>query len=132
MSCVCLTGKLCIYLSLDFHFAGLKSIIGVSDITDNRNIWKALIAEFLGTFLLVSIGIGSTTGWTNYAPSIVQIAFTFGLVVATLAQVRKPKSLANSHYFSVFSRVQFINAIKARIRIIAVVLIWIRKHVLRF
>ena len=66
----------------------MKEIVGVQDITDNRNIWRMLVAEFLGTFLLVSIGIASTTGWTSdYNPSIVQIALTFGLVVATLAQV---------------------------------------------
>ncbi|XP_055698759.1 aquaporin AQPAn.G-like isoform X2 [Phlebotomus papatasi] len=65
---------------------GMKQIVGVSDITDNRNIWRILIAEFLGTFLLVSIGIGSTTAWGDFSPSIPQISFTFGLVVATLAQ----------------------------------------------
>lgn len=56
-----------------------------------------LIAEFLGTFLLVSIGIASTTGWGNgYEPSMVQIALCFGLVVATLAQVSQyfPYSLS--------------------------------------
>lgn len=68
--------------------SGVKEIVGVQDITDNRNIWRMLIAEFLGTLLLVSIGIASTTGWGNgYTPSIPQIALTFGLVVATLAQV---------------------------------------------
>lgn len=66
----------------------MKGIIGVADITDNRNIWRILIAEFLGTFLLVSIGISSTIGWGDgYSPSVPQIALTFGLVVATLAQV---------------------------------------------
>lgn len=65
----------------------MKELVGVQDITDNRNIWRMLVAEFLGTFLLVSIGISSTTGWTDFHPSIVQIALTFGLVVATLAQV---------------------------------------------
>lgn len=75
-------------LSVSFCLvSGLKKIIGVADITDNRNIWKALLAEFIGTFLLVSIGIGSTTAWPDYSPTLVQIAFTFGLVVATLAQV---------------------------------------------
>lgn len=70
--------------------AGVKQIVGVSDITENRNIWRMLIAEFLGTFLLVSIGIGSTMGWAGddaSKPTMTQIAFTFGLVVATLAQV---------------------------------------------
>ncbi|XP_037035090.1 aquaporin AQPAn.G isoform X1 [Bradysia coprophila] len=65
----------------------LKKVIGIADITDNRNIWRCLIAEFLGTFLLVSVGISSTTlGFTVFETTIPQIAFTFGLVVATLAQ----------------------------------------------
>jgi aquaporin related protein len=69
-------------------FPGVKEIVGVQDITDNRNIWRMLIAEFLGTLLLVSIGIASTTGFGNAGePSVVHIAFCFGLVVATLAQV---------------------------------------------
>lgn len=73
--------------------AGLKGIIGVADITDNRNIWRILLAEFIGTFFLVFIGVGSTVGGLTGIPSedfppssIVQIAFTFGLTVATLAQ----------------------------------------------
>lgn len=69
----------------------MKEIVGVQDITDNRNIWRMLIAEFLGTMLLVSIGIASTTPWgtehDKYVATIPQIALTFGLVVATLAQV---------------------------------------------
>ncbi|GLV40995.1 drip [Carabus blaptoides fortunei] len=65
---------------------GSKSFLGLSDITDNRHIWRMLIAEFLGTFILVFIGCGSTMAWDNQAPSIVQIALTFGLLVATLAQ----------------------------------------------
>lgn len=65
---------------------GMKEIVGIQDVTDNRNIWRMLIAEFVGTLLLVMIGIGSTIGWGSEGPSIVQIALTFGLVVATLAQ----------------------------------------------
>lgn len=66
----------------------MKEIVGVQDITDNRNIWRMLIAEFLGTLLLVSIGIASTTNWDSSSPpTIPQIALCFGLVVATLAQV---------------------------------------------
>lgn len=69
----------------------MNRIIGVSDITSNRKIWKMLLAEFIGTFFLVSIGVASCTDkWgdaANFKPSVEQIAFTFGLVVATLAQV---------------------------------------------
>jgi hypothetical protein len=50
------------FFFINFFFVGVKEIVGVSDITDNRNIWRMLIAEFLGTMLLVAIGIGSTTG----------------------------------------------------------------------
>ncbi|XP_055916611.1 aquaporin AQPAn.G isoform X1 [Eupeodes corollae] len=66
----------------------MSQIIGISDITDNKNIWRILTAEFIGTFFLIFIGVGSTVGGWNdgFSPSIVQIAFTFGLTVAALAQ----------------------------------------------
>jgi aquaporin related protein len=60
-------------------------VIGLHDITDNRNIWRMLSAEFLGTFFLVLVGCSSITPWDD-PPSIVQIAFTFGLAVATIVQ----------------------------------------------
>ncbi|KAJ9601507.1 hypothetical protein L9F63_000346 [Diploptera punctata] len=67
--------------------AGAKAVIGLHDITDNRNIWRMLSAEFLGTFFLVLVGCGSLTQWgEGYAPSTPQIALTFGLAVATIAQ----------------------------------------------
>lgn len=76
------------FLSSNFSL-GVNRIIGVNDITNNRKIWKMLFAEFLGTFFLVAVGVACTTaGWSDgYKPSMVQIAFTFGLVVATIAQV---------------------------------------------
>lgn len=46
-----------------------------------------LAAEFLGTLILVLVGCGSCMTWDGVAPSIVQIALTFGLLVATIAQV---------------------------------------------
>ncbi|KAK5649459.1 hypothetical protein RI129_000488 [Pyrocoelia pectoralis] len=71
-------------MSKDLSDSGAGSIIGLSDITDNRNIWRMLLAEFLGTLLLVYIGCGSIISTDK--PTHVQIALTFGLVVATLAQ----------------------------------------------
>lgn len=62
-------------------------MVGVKDITDNKKIWRQLLAELIGTFFLVVIGVGSCTGGSEYSPSVPQIAFTFGLTVATLAQV---------------------------------------------
>lgn len=50
--------------------------------------WKALFAEFLGTFFLVLIAIGSTVqGWQPDELDVVQIALTFGLVVATIVWI---------------------------------------------
>lgn len=80
-----------------------------------------LIAEFIGTFFLVSIGIGSTTAGfdATYAPSVPQIAFTFGLLVATLAQVRsysyplsqyvyKQNSISNTEYVQIPIHIGFM------------------------
>lgn len=62
----------------------MSQIVGVADITENKNIWRMLLGELLGTFFLVFIGVGSTALGDATVP---QIAFTFGLTVATLAQV---------------------------------------------
>lgn len=46
--------------------------------------WKALFAEFLGTFFLVLVAVGSTVqSWRPDELDVVQIALTFGLAVAT-------------------------------------------------
>lgn len=69
----------------------MTKVIGISDVTDGskKPLARALLAEFIGTFLLVFIGVASTVPDLDpgYSPSIVQIGFTFGLVVATLVQV---------------------------------------------
>ncbi|XP_073816306.1 aquaporin isoform X2 [Musca autumnalis] len=64
----------------------MSAVVGVKDVTDNKKIWRQLLAELIGTFFLVVIGVGSCTGGSEWSPSIPQIAFTFGLTVATLAQ----------------------------------------------
>ncbi|XP_046406867.1 aquaporin AQPAe.a-like [Ischnura elegans] len=66
----------------------LKNFVGVSDVS-NRSIWRALVAECLGTFFLVLVACGSTSsGWSeDYAPSVLHIALCFGLTVATMVQV---------------------------------------------
>jgi aquaporin-4 len=67
-----------------------------SSIDDLRSgyFWLGLIAEGLGTFVLVLIGCGtclggtatdgSTTSWENFEPTKVQISLAFGLAVATI------------------------------------------------
>ena len=50
-------------------------------------VWKAIIAEFIGTVLLVLIGCGSCVqGWEKGPNSldVVQISISFGLTVATV------------------------------------------------
>jgi len=48
------------------------------------NFWKALLAEFVGTFILVISAVGSTVqGWSGDPLDIVQISLSFGLCVAT-------------------------------------------------
>nr|BAG72255.1 aquaporin [Coptotermes formosanus] len=64
---------------------GARALLGLHDITDNRNIWRMLSAEFLGTFFLVLVGCSSITPLAGRS-SVIQIAFTFGLAVATIAQ----------------------------------------------
>jgi len=62
----------------------MSKFVGVADITENKKIWRMLLGELVGTFFLIFVGVGSTT-----SGSVPQIAFTFGLTVATIAQVTK-------------------------------------------
>ncbi|XP_073824191.1 aquaporin-like isoform X2 [Musca autumnalis] len=64
----------------------MAKFVGISDITDNKKIWRILFGEMIGTFLLIVIGVGSCVGFDDWSPSVLQIALTFGLTVATLAQ----------------------------------------------
>ncbi|CAI9557417.1 unnamed protein product [Staurois parvus] len=47
---------------------------------------RAVLAEFLGTLLFVFFGLGSALHWPSAVPTILQIALTFGLAIATLVQ----------------------------------------------
>lgn len=71
---------------LFFPASSSESIIGLSDITENKSLWKMLIAECLGTLILVYVGCGSCIALGDPS-TYIQIALTFGLTVATLAQV---------------------------------------------
>lgn len=64
----------------------LEGILGLSDVTENKSLWRMLFAEFIGTFMLVYIGCGSIVYKQNDV-DIVRIALAFGIAVATLAQV---------------------------------------------
>ncbi|XP_061437995.1 aquaporin-4-like isoform X2 [Lethenteron reissneri] len=52
-----------------------------------QRFWRSLLAELLGTALLVMLGAGSTLTWSEQHPaSYVQVSLCFGLAVAALAQ----------------------------------------------
>ena len=64
-----------------------RSIIRSSvDDVKNPRFWMAVAAEALGTLVLVIIGCGTCVGkdWEKLNPSNLQIAFAFGLTVATV------------------------------------------------
>ncbi|XP_013183391.1 aquaporin AQPAn.G isoform X2 [Amyelois transitella] len=64
-----------------------SSIVGLSDVTDNKLIWRQLVAELLGTFLLTSIGVAACiTVSASAAPHTTSIALCFGLLVGTIVQ----------------------------------------------
>uniref|UniRef100_A0A1B0FGH5 Uncharacterized protein n=1 Tax=Glossina morsitans morsitans TaxID=37546 RepID=A0A1B0FGH5_GLOMM len=48
---------------------------------ENKHLWKELLAEFVGTFVLLFLGLFSCLGG-----SVERIAFAFGLAVASMAQ----------------------------------------------
>lgn len=51
----------------------------------SKNLWRAALAELIGTAYLVFLGCASCLGSTwGHAPSNVQISLTFGVAVATV------------------------------------------------
>lgn len=68
----------------------LCQCFGVREIhVDPRAFLKKATAEFFGVLVLVFIGCASCLNWEGAPPlevSVVQIALTFGLIVATLVQ----------------------------------------------
>ncbi|XP_076373061.1 aquaporin AQPAe.a-like isoform X2 [Tachypleus tridentatus] len=66
----------------------IRQILGLEDLGKKKVLSAALLAEFLGTAILVLIGCGSCiTGWDlDYSPTIVQIALAFGVTVGTVVQ----------------------------------------------
>jgi glycerol uptake facilitator-like aquaporin len=69
---------------MGFSFAEMT---GLTEIMRDRNVWKALVAEFVGTLVLVFVGCGSCLSWDETGPTMVQISLAFGITVATMAQV---------------------------------------------
>lgn len=56
----------------------LKTALGAHELTDKKaGLWRALVAEFLGTMLLNFFGCGAVV-----TKNVVAIALAFGLAVA--------------------------------------------------
>ncbi|XP_066591929.1 aquaporin AQPAn.G [Prorops nasuta] len=71
---------------------GAKDFVGLEEVSKVEFL-VPLFAEALGTFLLVLIGCSSCIKWAaGEDVSILRIAFTFGLAVASLAQALGPVS----------------------------------------
>ncbi|XP_043513406.1 aquaporin AQPAe.a isoform X2 [Frieseomelitta varia] len=70
----------------------VKDFVGLEEVMKFEFLLK-LFAETLGTLLLVLIGCASCITWTaDNPPTVVHIAFTFGLAVASLVHVLGPIS----------------------------------------
>lgn len=61
----------------------------------NVPLWKALVAEFIGTFTLVFIGAGAAALTLEQGGSFLGTAIAFGLVLMTLIYALGPYSGAN-------------------------------------
>ena len=51
----------------------------------SRAFWTEVVAEFLATLLFLFMVCGTVLPWNNSPPSVMHIAFSHGLSIATLA-----------------------------------------------
>ncbi|XP_064467234.1 aquaporin AQPAe.a-like [Ornithodoros turicata] len=64
-----------------------RSVFGIDELSATSTLWKSMIAEYIGTAILVFIACGTCTNWGKPGePSITQIALSFAFIVATMAQ----------------------------------------------
>lgn len=66
----------------------------------DKKTYAALLAEFLGTLLLVFIGCGSGTNWGDGSGSIIQISLAVGFTLASIVQVSAKFQLFYLHKWS--------------------------------
>lgn len=67
----------------------MRNAFGCDEFSKNRDIWRMLMAEYVGPLFLVLIGCSSCVkGWNeeNNDAQIVQVALAFGVTIATMAQ----------------------------------------------
>ncbi|MPC36828.1 Aquaporin AQPAe.a [Portunus trituberculatus] len=65
----------------------VQEIFGLSEMK-TWALWRAVVAELIGTMMLVLVVTASVLSWTPVAaPPVVQISLAVGLVVASMAQM---------------------------------------------
>ncbi|KAF1406434.1 Lens fiber major intrinsic protein, partial [Spheniscus magellanicus] len=52
----------------------------------SSSFWRAILAEFLGSFLYALLGLGASLRWAPGPPSVLGAALAFGLAQTTLVQ----------------------------------------------
>lgn len=68
-----------------------RSFCGIDEVTASSSLWKAMVAEYIGTAVIVLIGCGSCINWGSPEKpqgeaTMVQIAIGFGITVASMVQ----------------------------------------------
>ncbi|CAN7992107.1 unnamed protein product [Ixodes hexagonus] len=68
-----------------------RNLCGIDEVSASSTLWKSMVAEYIGTAVIVLIGCGSCINWgspTNPLgeATMVQVAIGFGITVATMAQ----------------------------------------------
>lgn len=94
-------------------------MVGLSDVTDNRMLWRQLIAELVGTFVLVAVGVAACISLSPPAqpPQTTSIALAFGLLVASIVQVCDVYfNTTINVIYRVFYRVRFSFDISTQLR----------------
>uniref|UniRef100_A0A1B6DUK6 Aquaporin n=1 Tax=Clastoptera arizonana TaxID=38151 RepID=A0A1B6DUK6_9HEMI len=61
-----------------------KTFLGLEELKHEGTLWRCMIAEFLGTLLLVFIATGGCTLWGNIPRTPAQVAFVNGFTVMAL------------------------------------------------
>lgn len=70
-----------------------QEVLGINEVSSSKvinTVWKALLAEFLGNFLLNFFGCGSVVVMQQsplHKPNFLYVALTFGIVVFVCVQV---------------------------------------------
>ncbi|KAJ8941129.1 hypothetical protein NQ318_004248 [Aromia moschata] len=69
------------------NMGNFQETLGINELKEkNGTIWKALLAEFLGNFLLNFFGCASVISFSDQPHSLILIALTFGLTIFIVVQ----------------------------------------------